>query len=162
MRDLHNRDEDAIGKLAAHYAVPLVSMRASPQEDSLDPASSKEDDAAPEQDDVPGQDGWRKDGWREAVVGKHLLRRAASAKTTRELAASPSAAAAAASASTDATAAGGLAKAKAKAEERNNRQGKETERKEKEKVRVKARAKARVKVSQVPTARGVPRLWRRN
>ena len=27
MRDLHNRDEDAIGKLAAHYAVPLVSMR---------------------------------------------------------------------------------------------------------------------------------------
>ena len=32
------------------------SMRASPQEDSLDPASSKEDDAAPEQDDVPGQE----------------------------------------------------------------------------------------------------------
>ena len=35
------------------------SMRASPQEDGLDP------DAAPEQDDVPGQHGWRKDGWRE-------------------------------------------------------------------------------------------------
>ena len=46
------------------------SMRASPQEDSLDPASSKEDDAAPEQDDVPGQDGWRKDGWREDDWGR--------------------------------------------------------------------------------------------
>ena len=46
------------------------SMRASPQEDSLDPASSKEDDEAPEQDDVPGQDGWRKDGWREDDWGR--------------------------------------------------------------------------------------------
>ena len=34
------------------------SMRASPQEDSL------------EQDDVPGQDGWRKDGWREDDWGR--------------------------------------------------------------------------------------------
>ena len=40
------------------------SMRASPQEDGLDP------DAAPEQDDVPGQDGWRKDGWREDDWGR--------------------------------------------------------------------------------------------
>ena len=39
------------------------SMRASPQR-------SKEDDAAPEQDDVPGQDGWRKDGWREDDWGR--------------------------------------------------------------------------------------------
>ena len=46
------------------------SMRASPQEDSLDPTSSDEDDAAPEQDDVPGQDGWRKDGWREDDWGR--------------------------------------------------------------------------------------------
>ena len=39
------------------------SMRASPQR-------SKEDDAAPEQDDVPGQDGWRKDGWRDDDWGR--------------------------------------------------------------------------------------------
>ena len=40
------------------------SMRASPQEDGQDP------DAAPEQDNVPGQDGWRKDGWREDDWGR--------------------------------------------------------------------------------------------